>query len=160
MTEEELERRFWKRLRDGKTMPHMTTPCWEWTGGLSDKGYGTLHDTDRRVVKAHRKAFQLAHGEPVPDDRDVLHHCDNPPCCRPDHLYLGSNADNMADKVERGRQPRGEGNTVVVLTEEQVLDIRARFSRRKRNGAALAREFGVAKRTVYDIVERRTWNWL
>jgi hypothetical protein len=75
--------------------------CWPWTGTRSPKGYGFiwLDGTNRRV---HRVVYELAIG-PIPDDMWVLHHCDNPPCCNPAHLWLGTNADNMRDMLAKGR---------------------------------------------------------
>jgi hypothetical protein len=86
-----------------------TSECLEWTGA-TNRGYGQLAGDDKKVVKAHRLAWSLANG-PIPDGLHVLHHCDNPPCCETDptesypegHLFLGTPADNSADKVAKGR---------------------------------------------------------
>lgn len=85
---------------NGPTMPHMATPCHVWTGLKSKQGYGRLHAFGR-IHKAHRVAFFIAEGRwPEPC---ALHRCDNPPCVRRDHLFEGTNADNVADKVSKGR---------------------------------------------------------
>jgi hypothetical protein len=80
----------------------LATGCWEWTGGLFASGYGAV-GVDRKVLKAHRVAWALYRGEV--GAWHVLHRCDNPKCCNPDHLYLGTHADNMADRAAKGRAP-------------------------------------------------------
>jgi hypothetical protein len=89
-----LEERFILRVKKGRG-------CWEWTGARNWKGYGVLR-VDERNQLAHRIAYQLAYGE-TPFDLYVLHHCDNPGCVRPDHLFLGTLADNNADMRAKGR---------------------------------------------------------
>jgi HNH endonuclease len=74
--------------------------CLEWTGATL-KGYGQIGD-GRQVLYTHRVAFMLANGE-IPDGMDVLHHCDNPPCCEPDHLFAGTALDNSTDMIAKGR---------------------------------------------------------
>lgn len=87
--------------------------CLEWTGGTNDDDYGVIY-VEGKSVKTHRFAWELAHG-PIPPGLNVLHHCDDPPCCQTDptpgypegHLFLGTEADNMADKISKGRQRNG-----------------------------------------------------
>ncbi|MEU2236139.1 HNH endonuclease signature motif containing protein [Streptomyces vietnamensis] len=73
-----------------------------WTGGRGDHGYGSLKDDDRRAISTHRFSWQLHHGA-IPADMEVCHTCDNPPCVRPDHLFLGTHTDNMQDMLKKGR---------------------------------------------------------
>jgi hypothetical protein len=87
--------RFWAKVSKGDG-------CWIWTGSRNPKGYGRLN-TGNRVRLAHAISWELSHGA-VPDGLWVLHRCDNPPCVRPDHLWLGTAADNTADMVAKGRQ--------------------------------------------------------
>lgn len=88
------EVRFWKHVAK-------TEGCWEWTGSTSKKGYGKLNIGG--VTKAaHRFSYEIANG-PIPEKLFVLHRCDNPPCVRPDHLFTGTNEDNVKDMMKKGR---------------------------------------------------------
>lgn len=144
------EQRFWPKVERANN-------CWLWRGTLSPSGYGVLKLWPRRQMPAHRYSYELHYG-PIPDGMWVLHRCDNPPCVRPDHLFLGTNADNTADKVAKNRQARGKGaGTKRRLTPEQVIDIRERYVPREITCAMLAAEYGVCLRTIHDIVRRSTW---
>lgn len=103
----------------------------------------------------HRISWVLAFG-PIPDGLNVLHHCDNPPCVRPDHLFLGTHRQNIADKVAKGRQHRGERHPFARLTTASVLAIRTRHVGGD-SVSELAAEFGVNRRTVRDAINRVTW---
>lgn len=139
--------------------------CWEWTGAKDRFGYGTVTRKllSKVPIRAHRLSWFFANG-PVPDGQWVLHRCDNPPCVRPDHLFLGTRSDNIRDMFakERGRPnggviARGATHPMVRLTEAQVREILGRSGESK---TALAAEFRVARTTVGDIIRRRTWQHL
>lgn len=110
-TDEQLRSWFDSMVsRDGPIQPHMTTPCWEWTGRLDDKGYGrTRYGGRNNHIGTHRLAWLLENGDP--GSLCVLHRCDNPRCCRVyGHLFLGTKADNNADRSAKGRSATGSRN--------------------------------------------------
>jgi len=110
------ERRFWERTRwEGE--------CRVWIGTRHPKGYGQIRYRGVQR-KTHRLAWEFANG-PIPSALHVLHHCDNPPCVRPSHLYLGTNADNVRDRERRRRHPHEIHPVHCKLTEELVRDLRA-----------------------------------
>jgi hypothetical protein len=129
--------------------------CWVWEGVRSD-GYGVLYDSDtKRQERTHRLSYALAYG-PIPVGLYVLHRCDNPPCVRPDHLFLGTHLDNIADMVAKGRVARGERNAWAQLTEAAVVYIRT--SRDSGVPAAvLAAEIGVSERTIRKVDVGLRW---
>jgi hypothetical protein len=88
---------LWPRV-DRQRAP---TDCWPWTGYTNTRGYGVIR-INRRTVLAHRIAYQVERG-PIPDGLFVCHHCDNPPCCNPAHLFLGTQTENMRDMISKGR---------------------------------------------------------
>jgi hypothetical protein len=129
----------------------MEAGCLVWTGSiLKPGGYGRLG----RAGLVHRMAWTLEHG-PIPAGLDVLHWCDNPPCSLDEHLHLGTDADNMAEKVARGRQARGERGGRARLTNAQALEIRWRSL--TESPRLLAEEFGISRSAVYKIRDGRTW---
>jgi hypothetical protein len=107
------------------------------------------------MQKAHRVSWAIAFGE-ITRDIQVLHHCDNPPCVRPDHLFLGDNDLNVLDKVIKDRQTRHERSWSAKLTEAQIADMRERW-RRHEPAHALAAYFGVCEAHVRRICRRRYW---
>jgi hypothetical protein len=120
--------------------------CWGWKGSTTEKGYGRLSNVSRaqRYVRAHRVSWELTYG-PVPAGLYVLHRCDNPACTRPDHLFLGSIADNQADMAKKARGTQK-------LTAEQVREIRASYASGLWTQRELARQFGVGQTCISKIV--------
>lgn len=135
-----------------------TDGCWRWLGAKHGKGYGHFKmptgKGDGRIEKAHRTAYNLYVGE-IPDGLMVLHRCDNPSCVNPDHLFLGTNDDNMKDMVAKGRGngPRGEEQHFARLTEQAVESIRSSG----KSGVALAAQHKVSPATISDVRNRKTW---
>lgn len=159
--------RFWAKVDKSGPAPagHPELgACWVWTGSIDKRwGYGYFHrliDGHARNLKAHRFSWEIAFGL-IPSDRSVLHHCDNPPCVRPEHLHLGDHTTNMAEMYERGRgrKVNGEAHPQAKLTEAKVIEIRRRYERGSRiNGSvALGKEFGVDSYTIRSVVTGRRW---
>lgn len=143
--------RFWPKV-DAKN----PNQCWNWTGSRGTTGYGYFKATGRNV-RAHRFMWEIANG-PVPDGLQVLHHCDNPSCVNPGHLWLGTISDNIKDSFAKGRKNfAGERCPAARLTREQALFIR---DHKEINPFALAKQFGVSKAHVRHIQAGNTWKCL
>lgn len=129
--------------------------CWPWTGAKNNKGYGTLM-VRRQSYKAHRLAYEIKFG-PIPAGLLVRHRCDNPPCCNPLHLTVGTYQDNTDDRMERGRdgaaKRRGSGNGRAKLTAEQVIAI---FND-PRGSHRLSRVYGVGRTAIDYIKSGKSW---
>lgn len=170
-----LEVRFWSKVN--KTNPN---GCWIWLGTKDRKGYGKIHAHGKNGVLAHRVAWELTNGL-IPNRLHILHHCDNPSCVNPAHLFLGTNADNVADKLKKGRQAqgetiaatrrgdnnvsrryperlvRGEASSLSKLTTEQVIQIISRYRTGGISQKALAKEYGITQSQVNRIVKGQNW---
>lgn len=149
---EPLEERFWKRV-------DRSSDCWEWTGPLMWNGYGTMPvkaANGWRPVPAHRVAWGITHGS-IPDGLHVCHHCDNRRCVRPDHLFLGTQQDNLTDMVVKGRSSAGERNGQSKLTWDQVREARRLRAEEGIPVDTLAARFGVAKYPMWALLNGRTW---
>lgn len=132
--------------------------CWEWHGTKTKAGYGQMQ-IDKQRVYAHRVSYRLFHGV-EPGDFRVCHHCDNPSCVNPGHLFLGTDADNVHDMDKKGRRVRigqpGQAHPNAKLTDQQVALMRRKF----KDGSTreeLAAEFGVTAGNVWRIVTNRVW---
>lgn len=137
-----------------------TENCWLWMGRKHPFGYGVLLfgreiARDRKQAFAHRVAWELTYGT-IPSRTQVCHSCDVPVCCNPAHLFLGTQRDNMADKVKKDRQAKGTKVGCAKLTEDNVREIRACWGVMATQ-RQLAREFGVHQSIISDIVTRKTW---
>jgi hypothetical protein len=124
-------------------------------GAKFGTGYGSL-SAGGKAVYVHRRAYELANG-PIPGGLVVRHKCDVKLCVRPDHLEVGTQADNVRDKVERGRHPRGEQGPNAKLTAAQVTEIRVKYAAGGRTQRSLADEYGMHWVTVHDIVRGKRW---
>ena len=132
--------------------------CILWAGTVQKQtGYGVIQGNERGVIGAHRVAYERRYG-PIPEGAHVLHKCDVRMCINPEHLFTGSNLDNIADMISKGRNHKGESASNHVLTEAQVRAIRDEYT----YGAAskLAARYGVRPRQIHRIVRRERWAWL
>lgn len=132
-------------------MPEPNSGCWLWTGSVTRHGHGTFH-VKRKTVSAHRLAFERFKGR-IPDGLYVLHKCDVRCCVNPDHLWVGTQSDNLKDMASKGRSCLGEKNTRAKLTESDVLLIRAS----SKPYAELAKDYGVHEQLIYQIRKRIIW---
>lgn len=148
------EDRFWAKVdRNGPEYRELGS-CWVWTAGLDGKGYGAFRDSRGRQVLAHRKAWELIVG--VQPSGNLLHRCDTPTCIRPDHMFVGDQAANVADAVAKGRNARNEQHGSAKLTWKSVTAIRARYASGE-SQSKIASDFGVTQVTVSNIVQGKTW---
>lgn len=137
--------------------------CWPWESGRLASGYGRFYYRGRTHL-AHRFIYERSCG-PIPRGMFVCHHCDNPPCVNPAHLFVGTPADNTADMISKGRYRQGSRENVVrgedvarsVLTERDVRAMRAVRAERGSPYHVIAQQFGVATRTAWLAVTGRTW---
>lgn len=128
--------------------------CIIWTGPLSSRGYGVVSKTKQL---AHRAAYAMANG-PFDNALCVLHKCDNPPCINPDHLFLGTRADNNRDRATKGRNGDKSGviSNRTKLTEEMVADIRIRAARGE-SRRHIREMYGMSKAQIRLIIIGRAW---
>jgi len=125
--------------------------CHLWTAAVNAKGYGLLWSGDR-LRSAHRLAYELSKG-PIPEGQHVLHRCDTPGCVNPAHLFLGTDAENTADRVAKGRSARGERHGVSKLTAAQVAEIRASDETQR----VLGQRYGVSRSLISLIKLGHLW---
>lgn len=168
--------RFWSKVRKSDE----ADGCWVWTGGKSREGYGQIFVSHGKYAKAHRCSYEIEYG-PIPEGLDCLHRCDNPPCVRPEHLWLGTAKDNSRDMYEKGRQStvrarperlargdrhgsrthpeslvRGSQHYRSKLTEEKVAAIREEWKRRAETEARgkLSREMALRHGVSHSTIEQ------
>jgi len=153
------------------------TGCIPWLGAATKKGYGLLKlgAPSRSNILAHRVAWIVANGD-IQDDLLVCHHCDNPSCVNPEHLFTGTHRDNLLDMVAKDRhskvkargdangqnthpekRPRGESNGSSKLTNQTISEIRQKFYDGE-SSTRLARDYKVTRQTIWRITTRRSWN--
>lgn len=150
------EYRLWERVSIGAA-----DDCWEWQGARQSGAwrYGRI-SFGGREWRTHRLAWEATHGANVPAGMVVRHTCDNPPCCNPNHLVLGTFADNTADMLERGRQGdtarHGEDNGAARLTTQDVRDMRQDRTRGL-TYADLGRKYRISKGHAHRVVNHANW---
>lgn len=141
---------------ESKFIREPATGCWIWTAGLMGKGYGQFYISGGNTRLAHRISWELYKG-PITAGLSVLHRCDRPRCVNPDHLFLGTPADNAADCKEKGRKPQGETHSNAKLSEADVQAIRGRPGK---THAGLAREYRVTPAHISLIRRGKRWRHL
>lgn len=156
--------RFWRHV-DTDSDPR---GCWLWRGHCNEFGYG-LFSADgiagSKILRAHRVAWELLRGA-IPVGLELCHHCDNPPCVNPDHLFIGTRSDNMRDMVAKGRHRSnlphqwGEAHSQARLSDEDVIEMRRRYSFGGVTQRQLALAYGVSDNHVSAILTRRLWRHL
>lgn len=146
-----LADRFWAKVDKNGPIPERCPelgPCWPWTAYCDGNGRGRV-GVDGRADKASRVSWHLTFGE-IPDGMSVLHKCDNPPCVRPDHLFLGTQTENMRDMVVKQRNAFGVRNGRAKLNEAAVRHIRSVMGE-------LAQRYGVTVGAVAGVGARHKW---
>jgi HNH endonuclease len=146
------EDRFWSKVlkSDG---------CWEWQGFRDVSGYGMIGRSQHQAARrAHRVSWEMHNGRPVPEGLFVLHHCDNPPCVNPAHLYVGTKVDNARDRIVRGRSRHygAEANPNAKLVEADVRTIIAAVAGGETQ-TAVAKRYGISQAHVSEIVRGKSW---
>ena len=150
MNEKLDERRLWSKiniLSDDK--------CWEWQGAKTTAGYGVIR-INYELNYAHRLAWMLKNKAEIPKKGVICHRCDNPSCCNPNHLFLGTQADNIRDAAKKDRMPKGEVHHMSSISKDDVRHIRylgyTNMSKKK-----IGEKFGISRQAVTDILCKRTW---
>jgi len=147
-------------LIPAKIAENVQTGCFDWIGFKSRDGYGIVH-RGKKLLKAHRLAYCEANQVPLEAIKGlcVRHKCDNPACINPDHLEIGTNADNTRDRHERQRDARGSKNGNSRLTEGDVVRIRNEYKPKSRQTGvrALSRKYKVSPSLIDQIVRRTIW---
>lgn len=145
--------RFWSKVKVGDG-------CWEWSGGKTHNGYGRFSLSPTREMRAHRFSWEITHGN-IEDGLVVCHTCDNPPCVRPDHLFVGTIKDNCEDRDKKGRgaDRTGSKHHMAKLSDRDIFEIRA-----MRNSgvpqSSIAKRFGIRQQHVSRISRGENWGHL
>lgn len=143
---DEIEIRFMRFVQ-------LTNSCWMWTGNRYAKGYGQIR-VSGKPKRAHRISYELFVG-PIPDGMIVCHECDNPPCVNPDHLYIGTQSDNIRDSVRKGRHSGlryGEHHSQARLSNQEIEDIRAKYKTGTVSQKFLSQECKVSQMHISNII--------
>ena len=149
LTEDDIER-FW-----GYVNYNGPNGCWMWDGPMGTYGYGVI-GANNKLLMAHRISETIARGDPGP--LYVCHRCDNPRCVNPDHLFAGTQDDNMKDMVCKGRSCRGEKSGHAKLTADKVRKARELVVSGEQTQQAIAREYGVIEATLNQAIHGRSWS--
>ena len=160
----DVQTRFWKKVKILED-----NECWEWQAGKNYKGYGEFYVAGERHLHAHQISW-IHRNDEIPEGMCVLHRCDNPSCVNPNHLFLGTNQDNVTDKMNKGRwkshflvgeehPQHGTNSKFNKLSEQDVKDIREKY-KAGQTLRSIAKEFGVVHGVINNIIQGRKWSWL
>lgn len=150
MSSTSLHDRFWSKVQQ-----LTEDECWEWQAHCDSDGYGRIK-VDGTSRLAHRVVMELD-GIDVGDSH-VLHHCDNPPCVNPNHLYLGDASDNMKDAYERGRKEPVEVTPSAKVSSDEASEIRSRYESEDVTQSELGDDYGLCQQAVSAIVNEVNWS--
>lgn len=143
-----LEERFFSKINK------IENGCWEWNGAKNEQGYGKL-GIDYKVYSAHRVSYEL-HYKKIPNNVFVCHKCDNPSCCNPKHLFLGTHKQNMFDRNSKNRQLKGIQMPLAKLSEEDVIEIKnLLLSGMKQKD--IAQKYNIHSSIISEIKNNKTW---
>jgi hypothetical protein len=133
--------------------------CWLWKGRLDRHGYGRIRTGggQGKSVLAHRASWEIHNSRKIPDGLCVCHSCDQRDCVNPNHLFLGTNHDNIADRDAKQRQIRGVSHHKSRLTPSQVIEIRELFHSGQATKTKLSQMYGVTDTSIHLIIVRRNW---
>ncbi len=151
-----IEQRYPDRIKVG-----LPNECWEWQASKNKDGYGQVW-IEQKLVRTHRLSYHLAHPDWLIDSEEqVLHKCDNPPCCNPNHLFPGTQLDNIRDRDKKNRQARQKGESCgrAKLTELEVWKV---FEMKSSglSGREIARQTGMSNQHISRILTKKAWNHL
>jgi len=148
-----IQSRFWSKVIQGES----PDSCWDWSAAKDRHGYGVFCvNPTRRTERAHRYSWEITNGK-IPESMNILHKCDNPSCANPEHLFLGTQADNMADMRAKGRGAKGD-NTTARLYPEKLPRGDAHFSRRQPELIARGERHWNSKLSATDVRKMREMN--
>lgn len=153
--------RYYRLAKFIDFMSHLTIgdedECWEWQGGIKKDGYGYFLWGKKGIRYAHIAAYEFFIGKR--HGKCVCHSCDNPPCCNPSHLWLGTNKQNSVDMVVKGRQSKGEKHWAAKLTLKEVMKIRKLYKTGIYTHSELAVKFGVSSSHISNLLRKQGGKW-
>lgn len=138
-----------------KWEPVTESGCWIWTAYTNACGYGSFRHNGKMKL-AHRVSYEL-HIAPIPSGMVICHTCDTPACVNPNHLFPGTQLENIEDRHKKGRTSSGEGRPSAKLTWADVLEIRRRYDAGGVKQGELADEYGVCPQQISAIIRRMRW---
>lgn len=143
--------RFWSKTSK------LENGCIVWNAARYSSGYGVIR-LEKRNHATHRVSYFLKFG-PFMKDSEICHHCDNPPCCNPNHLFIGTHTDNMRDMFSKNRREsaKGEKHGSAKLTPAQVIELRERYARGEGSMEILGAQYGITRQSAYLIISRQCW---